>query len=65
MSRKHYILFAKMFASLRTDADNIAGDPNTAKKTLDTVIDEMCDILKSDNSNFDAEKFKDAAKAGC
>jgi len=60
MSRKHYISFAKMFASLR---DGHKGNDGVAK-TLDVVIGEFCDLAKQDNPRFDCDKFKTAAKAG-
>lgn len=51
MTKKHYIKFAALLSSFKGSIDE------TQRLRL---IDEISDILESDNPNFDMERFLDA-----
>ena len=56
MSRKHYIRLARIIK------DNKLYTNNSTRKVLkhDSLILDICDMLKQDNSLFDKERFINA-----
>jgi hypothetical protein len=66
MTKKDYIQLAKIIRVNSTTeiVNNGCVVYNTSKQYLDKdmFISDLCSILKSDNSNFDIEKFKIACK---
>ena len=56
MTRKDYIQFARIIK------DNKLYTNNSTRKILkhDSLIDDLCDMFKQDNSLFDKERFINA-----
>ena len=58
MTKKDYILIARAFA--RYKFTNTTGEPDKVK----WIINELVEILKNDNPNFDSQKFLKACGIG-
>jgi hypothetical protein len=57
MHRKDYILIARAIVNARK------GDvPKLHQASVNTVVDELCRVLREDNHLFDSDKFKEACK---
>ena len=61
MTRKDYVLLAQAIQNARM------GDvPKLHQASVNTVVDELCRVLKQDNPRFDSDRFKEQCMvSGC
>jgi hypothetical protein len=65
MTRKHYIAIAAIFAAERRRilTETRVGHPRSAAlETLDNLLDAQVEVFAADNSNFNRQRFIDAAR---
>lgn len=71
MSKKDYVAFARMIRSQRHEIKQKLADAQSegeklfltgCAKAVCITVDNLCEIFKSDNANFNADKFTQACE---
>ncbi|MFA5352637.1 MAG: hypothetical protein WC291_00240 [Thermodesulfovibrionales bacterium] len=57
MTKKNYIVLAASLNRTKSMLKSKGLDDNTVMTIMDTILPELCNVLRRDNPRFDADKF--------